>query len=48
MHEITSVIYESESEKKLHLRRIGLRVVSGPDAGKSAEFDHDVGADRCR
>jgi DNA-binding NtrC family response regulator len=43
MPEITSVIPEADqSRKQLHLRRIGLVVVDGPDAGAEAEFDHDV------
>ncbi len=43
MPEITSVIPDTDPHRKqLHLRRIGLRVVEGPDAGKEAEFDHDV------
>jgi len=42
MSEITSVIDVDPSRKQLHLRRIGLRVVDGPDAGKYDEFDHDV------
>ena len=43
MPEITSVIPDADpNRKQLHLRRIGLKVVSGPDEGKSAEFDHDV------
>jgi len=43
MPEITSVIPDADADRKqLHLRRIGLRVVDGPDAGQEAEFDHDV------
>ncbi|MCB9689167.1 MAG: sigma 54-interacting transcriptional regulator, partial [Alphaproteobacteria bacterium] len=43
MAEITSVIPDADpNRKQLHLRRIGLKVVSGPDEGKTAEFDHDV------
>jgi DNA-binding NtrC family response regulator len=43
MAEITSVIPDADpNRKQLHLRRIGLKVVDGPDAGKHAEFDHDV------
>jgi DNA-binding NtrC family response regulator len=43
MPEITSVIPDADpNRKQLHLRKIGLEVVGGPDAGKSAEFDHDV------
>jgi DNA-binding NtrC family response regulator len=43
MPEITSVIPDADpNRKQLHLRRIGLKVVDGPDQGKSAEFDHDV------
>ena len=42
MSEITSVIDVDPSRKQLHLRRIGLRVVSGPDTDQYDEFDHDV------
>jgi len=42
MPEITSVIDVDPSRKQLHLRRIGLRVVDGPDESSYAEFDHDV------
>jgi DNA-binding NtrC family response regulator len=42
MSEITSVIDVDPSRKQIHLRRIGLRVVEGPDASKYDEFDHDV------
>ncbi|MEQ1505155.1 MAG: sigma 54-interacting transcriptional regulator [Myxococcota bacterium] len=43
MHEITSVIPDADpNRKQLHLRRIGLRVTEGVDAGQTAEFDHDV------
>lgn len=42
MSEITSVIDVDPSRKQLHLRRIGLKVVDGPDADQYDEFDHDV------
>jgi transcriptional regulator with PAS, ATPase and Fis domain len=43
MSEITSVIRDAQpGPKQLHLRRIGLEVVDGPDTGLKAEFDHDV------
>jgi transcriptional regulator with PAS, ATPase and Fis domain len=43
MSEITSVIPdEDDGRKRLHLRRIGLRVANGVDVGATAEFDHDV------
>ncbi len=42
-HEITSVIDDQgPGPKQLHLRRISLEVLTGPDAGKSIEVDHDV------
>ncbi|MEQ1570981.1 MAG: sigma 54-interacting transcriptional regulator [Myxococcota bacterium] len=43
MAEITSVIPDADpNRKQIQLRRIGLRVIAGPDLGKAAEFDHDV------
>jgi transcriptional regulator with PAS, ATPase and Fis domain len=42
MSEITSVIDVDPSRKQLHLRRIGLKVVDGPDINQYDEFDHDV------
>ena len=42
MPEITSVIDVDPSRKQIHLRRIGLKVVDGPDEGDYGEFDHDV------
>src|SRR5688572_18532537 len=43
MPEITSAIPDAgPNPKQLRLRRIGLKVLTGPDAGQHAEFDHDV------
>jgi len=43
MPEITSVIPKTDpGRRQLHLRRIGLRVLSGADAGHEGQFDHDV------
>ena len=43
MRETTSVIPDTDpNRRQLHLRRIGLKVVEGPDLGQTAEFDHDV------
>ncbi|MEZ4238510.1 MAG: sigma 54-interacting transcriptional regulator [Myxococcota bacterium] len=43
MPEITSVIPDQDSgRRQLHLRKIGLTVLSGVDEGKSETFDHDV------
>ncbi|MEN0068278.1 MAG: sigma-54-dependent Fis family transcriptional regulator, partial [Myxococcota bacterium] len=43
MPDITSVIPETDpGRRQLHLRRIGLRVQSGADAGHEDQFDHDV------
>ncbi len=40
--DITSVITTGHAPKQLHLRRIRLRVVDGPDAGKQMEYETDV------
>lgn len=42
MPEITSVILETDPGRRLRLRRIGLKVVDGPDEGHEDQFDHDV------
>jgi len=43
MPEITSAIPDAPpNPRQLRLRRIGLRVLEGPDKGQTAEFDHDV------
>lgn len=42
MADITSVIAETPTRRKLHLRRMQLRVVVGPDSGLCGEFDRDV------
>jgi DNA-binding NtrC family response regulator len=41
--EITSLIHDRpQGRTQLHLRRVGLTVLDGPDAGKDGVFDHDV------
>ncbi|MEM6929438.1 MAG: sigma 54-interacting transcriptional regulator, partial [Myxococcota bacterium] len=43
MPDITSVIPETDpGRRQLRLRRIGLRVLDGADAGHEGQFDHDV------
>ncbi|MBW2253752.1 MAG: sigma 54-dependent Fis family transcriptional regulator [Deltaproteobacteria bacterium] len=42
MSDITSVIPSLRDRRQLHLRRMHLRVVEGPDAGKEAEYENDV------
>jgi len=41
-HDITSVITTAEAPRRLHLRRVHLQVVSGPDAGWQGSFENDV------
>ena len=42
MPETTSLIDESAGTRQLHLHRLGLTVVGGPDAGLRREFDREV------
>jgi DNA-binding NtrC family response regulator len=43
MHEVTSVIGETDTgRRKLHLRRVRLRILNGPDEGVEREFDREV------
>ncbi len=42
MPETTSVINETAGKRQLHLHRMGLTVVGGPDSGLSGEFDREV------
>jgi DNA-binding NtrC family response regulator len=42
MAEITNVIREEHAPKQLHIRRLRLGVVDGPDAGQFVVTDHDV------
>ena len=40
--EITSVIPDGPMTTQIHLRRVALKVVSGPDIGSKGEYDSDV------
>jgi len=42
MSETTNVIREVEGRMQLHLRRLRLSVVGGPDTGLTAQLENDV------